>query len=418
MPHPSEIGRRRFLQGLSTLAVAGPWATSAALGAHSEDDLIETITVEVLDDGRSREETWAWFHPRACMIPGSDGPIALMTMQRISGSDYFWPVHWSASHDLGKTWTDPAPIPGLGRHDTDTPGLAEGVCDVSPDYHAATNTTLAMGHNVYYRAQRLAQPQGPRWPVYTVRDAEGNWSQPQRFLWEDPRGSEIYTSGCGQRIMLESADVLIPLSYGNADWTARRVSSALCTFDGKTLALKQVGNELINNAKRGLLEPSLVRFTGRYFITIRAEDDRGYVSRSDDGLHWARQKAWGWDDGEPLTMSTTQQHWLTHGGALFLVYTRKAEENANVVRWRAPVYLAQVDPERLCLLRATERVVLPMIGDGVNDPDRVARMGNFHITNATPNESWVTVGECLPSNDWRGNLLLARIRWRQSNVKP
>ena len=49
-----------------------------------------------------------------------------------------------------------------------------------------------------------------------------------------------------------------------------------------------------------------------------------------------------------------------------------------------------------------------MIGDGVNDPDHVVRMGNFHITNATPDESWVTVGECLPSNGWRGNLLLAR----------
>ena len=410
------LRRRQFLQKLSTLAIAGPWATRAIGAAPPSDDLIQSIAVEALDDGRSREEPWAWFHPRACMIPTSDGPVALMTMQRISGSDFFWPVHWSASHDLGKTWTDPAPIPGLGRHDTGTPGLAEGVCDVSPDYHPATNTTLAMGHNVYYRAGRLAQPQGPRWPVYTVRDAEGNWSQPQKLLWDDPRGSEIYTSGCGQRIMLESGEVLIPLSYGNADGPARRVSSLLCNFDGKTLAVKQVGNELINNAKRGLLEPSLTRFNARYFLTIRAEDDRGYVSRSENGLHWDVQKPWAWDDGEPLTMSTTQQHWVAHRHALFLVYTRKAEENANVVRWRAPVYLARVDPERLCLLRHSECIVLPMIGDGVNHPDHVARMGNFHITNATPLETWVTVGECLPGNNWRGNLLLARIRWRKTNA--
>lgn len=350
------------------------------------------------------------------MIPGPDGPVALMTMQRVSGSDYFWPVQWCESTDLGKTWSDPAPIPGLGRHDTDTAGLAEGVCDVSPDYHGATKTTLAMGHNVYYRSGHLARPQGPRWPVYTVRDAGGNWSEPQRLFWDDPRGSQIYTSNCGQRLMLGSGDVLLPLSFGNANWSARRVSSALCAFDGKTMIVKQVGNELINNAKRGLLEPSLTQFGEGYFMTIRAEDDRGYVSRSDDGLQWSQQKAWAWDDGRPLGMSTTQQHWVSHREALFLVYTRQAEANANVFRWRAPIYLAQVDPQRLCLLRDTERVVLPVIGDGVNDPDHVARMGNFHITNATADESWVTVGECLPVDGWRGDLLLARIRWRHPNV--
>ena len=412
MPGQHEIGRRQFLHGLSALAVAGSWTNRATMAALPGDYLIQSITVEAVDDGRSRKEEWAWFHPRACMIPTSDGPIALMTMQRISGSDYFWPVQWCTSSDLGKTWSDPQPIPGLGRHDADTPGLAEGVCDVSPDFHAATNTTLAMGHNVYYRDGRLARPQGPRWPVYSIRDAEGNWSQPQKLVWDDPRGSEIYTSNCGQRIILESGKVLLPFSFGNAQWPARRVSSALCSFDGKTLTVKQVGNELINNAKRGLLEPSLAQFRGRYFMTIRAEDDRGYVSCSENGLEWSEQRAWTWDDGRPLTMSTTQQHWLTHGDALFLVYTRKAEANANVMRWRAPVYLAQVDPERLCLLRSTERVVLPMIGDGVNDPNHVARMGNFHITYAAPNESWVTVGESLPNDGWRGNLLLARIRWR------
>jgi len=55
------------------------------------------------------------------------------------------------------------------------------------------------------------------------------------------------------------------------------------------------------------------------------------------------------------------------------------------------------------------------VGDGVNDADNVARMGNFHVTNVTPNESWVTVGECLPANRWRGDLLLGRIHWAEPN---
>jgi methylglyoxal reductase len=194
-----KFGRRQFIQSISALAVTSPWMSQFAMAVQESDGPIKDILVEALDDGRNREEAWAWFHPRACMIPGSDGPVALMAMQRISGSDYFWPVQWCESTDLGKTWSDPSPIPGLGRHDTDIPGLAEGVCDVSPDYHAATNTTLFMGHNVYYRGGHLARPQGPRWPVYTVRDADGNWSEAKKLVWDDPRGSQIYTSNCGQR---------------------------------------------------------------------------------------------------------------------------------------------------------------------------------------------------------------------------
>jgi hypothetical protein len=150
-------------------------------------------------------------------------------------------------------------------------------------------------------------------------------------------------------------------------------------------------------------------------MTIRAEDDRGYNSVSDDGLNWASKKAWAWDDGEPLTMSTTQQHWLTHSDGLFLVYTRKHKSNTGVIRWRAPLWIAQVDPVKRHLIRATERVVLPLTGDGVKDPDSVALMGNFHVTNASRDESWVTAGEWLPRKGAKGDLLMARIKWNRPN---
>jgi hypothetical protein len=109
-------------------------------------------------------------------------------------------------------------------------------------------------------------------------------------------------------------------------------------------------------------------------------------------------------------MSTTQQHWLVHGGQLCLLYTRRSEINPDVMRWRAPVYLARVDPETLRLIRNSEQIALPLLGDGVRDGANVARMGNFHPLAFSPRESWVTVGETIPTNDWRGNTLLARIR--------
>ena len=184
-----------------------------------------------------------------------------------------------------------------------------------------------------------------------------------------------------------------------------------CRFNGETLSIAQVGTPLELKAGRGLLEPSLTRFGDRFYLTLRAEDGRGYLAVSQDGLHWNRKETWKWEDGQPLDLSSTQQHWLTHGEELFLVYTRKAMENQNVIRWRAPLWMARVNLEQHRLIRSSEQVVFPMIGDGMGQPDEVALMGNFHITPVSKNESWVTVGEWLPRKDARGNLLLARLRW-------
>jgi hypothetical protein len=114
-------------------------------------------------------------------------------------------------------------------------------------------------------------------------------------------------------------------------------------------------------------------------------------------------------------MSTTQQHWMTHSDGLYLVYTRKDETNINVIRWRAPLYIARVDPEKRHLIRSTERVVIPMSDNGITKPDHVALMGNFHITHASAKESWVTVGDWLPRQDANGTMHLARIQWNQPN---
>ena len=374
--------------------------------------MIERIKRSIIWNGRVGGTTW--FHPRACMVPTPSGPVAVMTGQSITGSDVFGPVHWSASTDMGATWTDPEPIASLGRRPIPG-GLEEGTCDMVPEYHAPTGTVLAVGHNVYYKDNVLTRPSEQRYPVHTVGDAHGNWSERRRLDWVDWRASAIYTCGCAQRATLDNGHLVVPLSFGPLGRDDRAVGTVVCSYDGHQVTVLDSGNELRLAVGRGLLEPSLARFGGRFFMTIRAEDGHGYVSTSDNALRWAEAQPWCWDDGQTLVMSTTQQHWLTHSDGLFLVYTRRAEDNANVFRWRAPLYVARVDTERLCLVRDTERVVLPMIGDGVNDPDHVARMGNFHVTNASPAESWVTVGETLPSDGWRGDTLLGRIRWSVPN---
>jgi hypothetical protein len=365
--------------------------------------MIQNITHEIIWNGRETGTTW--FHPRATALP--DGSV-LMTCQDITGSDVFGQVHWSKTTDGGHSWSTPQPIASLARHDING-GFQEGVCDVVPEYHAPTKTVLAMGHNVYYKDGVLTRPNEGRYSVYVVGDGNGNWSPRKELKWSDPRASAISTCGCAQRVTMENGDVLIPLSYGPLGRADRAVTSVRASFDGETVRIREVGNELRLAVKRGLLEPSLARFNEEYFMTIRAEDERGYVSTSFDGLNWSEMMPWRFDDGEPLIMSTTQQRWLAHGGALYLVYTRKLENNHGVARWRAPLLIAQVDVKKKCLLRATEQVVLPLRGDGMAPGDVVARMGNFHTTLVSPKESWVTVGEGMPNNGWRGDTLLARI---------
>ncbi len=417
----TQHSRRHFLRttcSASALAVSGHLAKpiSAAPAQNRRSRLIASITKETIRRNRDGSSQ-TWFHPRCCLIPNQHGSAKiLMNMQVIGGSDYFGPVHWSESNDLGKTWTKPQPIPSLGRDPVQGhKGLMAGVCDVVPQFHPPTGTVLSLGHVVFYRGPRFARgDQLARYPVYAVRQKDGSWSQRKILKWDDPRGSFIYSNNCGQRIVMPNGDIMMSFTFG-PNSKNRMVAGVRCSFDGHELNVLEVGPALKNNVGRGLLEPSVTRFQDRFFMTIRAEDGHGYVAVSEDGLNYRQKTAWAWDDGKPIGMSTTQQHWLTHSDGLFLVYTREDQSNKNVIRWRAPLWVARVDPEKLCLIRETEQVVLPLVGDGINDPDNVALMGNFDVTNLSPDESCVTVGEWIPKAGAKGDLLLARICWNKPN---
>jgi hypothetical protein len=354
-----------------------------------------------------------WFHPRICRLPSHSENALLMTVQTISGSDVYGPVHWSLSTDLGRTWSRPEPIPGMGRRRMPD-GVEEGYCDTVPEYHAPTRTALALAHNVYYQNNRLTRPSEARYPVYAVRDARGGWSAPRRLEWDHPDATAMYTSGCSQRVTLASGDILVPLSFGPLGRDDRGVASVRCSFDGRELKIRDLGNVLRFSQGRGLLEPSLTRFDGRFYMTIRAENSQGFATWSFDGLQWAPMRPWCWEDGEPLALSTTQQRWLVHSDGLFLVYTRRHESNLNVMRWRAPLFLAEVDVKRLCLLRASERIAIPLHGDGLRRGGEVEHLGNFHVNAASAGESLISSGTVIPSN-FRGAVRIARVRWGRPN---
>ncbi|HSI33419.1 MAG: sialidase family protein [Phycisphaerae bacterium] len=416
--------RRRVLKASVAVGLAPLVARGADEGESA--DLIASVEHVVVREGRKAGTSW--FHPRPTLIPPTTAggkSTVLMTIQSITGSDVFGPVHWSTSDDAAATWADPQVIPGLGRRKADAPdnaiaphdpvaaGMDQGVCDVVPEYHAKTDTVLAIGHTVFYRNNKLATPQPFRQPVYTVRTRDGKWTEPKVLKWDDPRGALIYTCGCGQRSVMDDGDVLIPISFGPRGRADRSVATARCSFDGRELAIKGIGNELRNTKGRGLLEPSVVKSGGRFYMTIRAEDERGYVTSSDDGMQWAEPTAWAWDGGLPLTMSTTQQHWLSHADGLYLAYTRKDEKNAKQFRFRTPLYCARVDRKSLRLVKATERIVLPMRPGEGKLATAFGKYGNFHTCGVTATESIVMDGEAFPENGYRGDLLQARVKWNR-----
>ena len=47
---------------------------------------------------------------------------------------------------------------------------------------------------------------------------------------------------------------------------------------------------------------------------------------------------------------------------LYLIYSRRGANNDHVFRNRAPLFIARVDPERPCVLRATEQILMPETG--------------------------------------------------------
>ena len=90
------------------------------------------------------------------------------------------------------------------------------------------------------------------------------------------------------------------------------------------------------------------------------------------------------DDGESLGNYNTQQHWMSVGEDLYLVYTRRAEGNDHVFRHRAPLFTAKV--EKMCLVRETEQIVVP---------ERGARLGNFTATQLSNGKAAVMAAEWM-----------------------
>jgi hypothetical protein len=377
------------------------------------------VTLDTLTHGY--DGNYCWVHPRAGIVPRGEhrSPAVVFTMQKLwlKGSDVFYALTEMRSNDLGRSWLGPYEhTDTLGRRD-EPDGVVVAASDFWPKWHAKSGKLLGIGHTVRYKNNRV-DATAARQTVYAVYDPERRVWTPWQILVL-PEGPAAFNSGAGsvQRVDLPDGDILLPVYgklKGEPDYRARVLR---CRFDGTTLRYVAAGDELAVKGGRGLVEPSLARFGGRYFLTLR-NDTTAYLATSADGLHFDAPRVWRWDDGTELGSYNTQAHWVTHRDGLFLVYTRRGASNDHVIRHRAPLFIGQVDLDKLAVRRATERILVP---------DRGARLGNFGVTEVSPDETWVTVAEwmqtfspqlIIPVDNARGadnSVYAARIQWAKPN---
>ena len=324
-------------------------------------------------------------HPRAGIVPGvgkDGGPRVVMTMLTIdlSGSDVFKEMYGLTTDDLGRTWTEPAGRAGAlppQRNDRRR-RAARGVQRFLADVAQAIENTLR--HRAHGRVHTRVEGRGrssARYGVCDVRCNKRAWRAWRKMAMPDDPQFAFAGAGCTQRVDLADGTILLPIYYRiSLKNTTKRVLVTHCSFDGQIAeAGHDLGKPIIEeDGTRGVGEPSLTKFDDMYYLTIR-HPLRAYVTRSKDGLDFEPIRPWTFDDGTEFGNYETQTHWVTHSDGLFLVYNRRGLNNDHVFRHRAPLLMAQVDPERLCVLRKTERELVP---------NRGARLGNFGVTDVSP----------------------------------
>lgn len=408
------LSRRGFLQ---TSLIAGVSLHSLRIDLFAEPTpLSAKVTRDV--PAKLYDGTQCWCHPRAGIVPdiGKQGlPRVAMTMNTLdlSGSDVFKGVFTLETNDLSKTWTEPVMSTTLAPRFEPVAGENRPVAlsDFWPRWHAGSKRLLGTGHSVVYTRDWKVKRPRPRDTSYAVYDpATSQWATWKKL--EMPPGETFLDcgAGCVQRYDLPNGEILLPVYFRPQDKHSR-VTVCRCRFDGTTLSYVEHGNELrLEDNTRGLGEPSLTKFGDRFFLTIR-NDQRGFVASGTDGLQFDPYQEWKFDDGAELGNYNTQTHWVTHSDALYLVYTRRGANNDHVFRHRAPLFMAQVDPKSLRVIRSTEQILVP---------ERGARLGNFGVVDVSPEETWVTVSEWMQPKGVEkhgsdGSVFVARIHWAKPN---
>ena len=362
-----------------------------------------------------------WLQARTAVIPG-EKPVIVTTMseypQDLKGSHAYHDIHETRSYNMGRTWSEPEVIPTLRKREIEG-GCEKVIGDFWPKWHDSTCTILGTGKSFFFKAGIFGSESG-RYDVESMQEVAYCVCDEKKGGWGPMKSVEMPTvdnageplketnAGCTQRYDLPDGEILLPFRYVRRQ-SARYVSAvARCSYDGQTLSYIEHGSEFTIDSGRGLCEPSATKYGEEYFLTMRANHS-GFVTKGTDGINFQPMKEWTFDDGTPLGSYNTQQHWVAHSEGLFLVYTRRGVDNDHIFRHRAPLLISQVDEERLCVIRESEKILLP---------ENNATFGNGGVVHVNENETWITDAEGL-QNERAGEdnkVLIGRIVWNKPNA--
>ena len=380
------------------------------------------ISVSTMVEGTNE---WDWMQARTAHVPG-EGSLSVTIMNQTLNRfvhDY-GDIYQTISRDHGGTWSAPAKVPSLQRAKT-ADGYEWAPSDMWNQWHPKSGMVVAAGVSFHF-AEGRHEHQLRRQVAYAVMDpSTTGWGslqalelperdqqpvsagtecrlQPARrsarrrcvvtrelsSLRHSRRGCE-YLRLLGRRASQQHRGALC-LRRAKADLQGTR-HTTLHNWRPFAPAAERRGVEF---SARGLAEPSLAAFDGAFFLTLRS-DHSAFVTKGNDGINFDQVREWTFDDGEILGSYCTQQHWATIGGRLYLLYCRPTGRNDHIFRHRAPIFIAEVDPERLQVIRDTERAAIP---------ENNAGMGNFGVCQISDTECWVTCGDGMRSGARKGDV--------------
>ena len=350
------------------------------------------MQIEISRIKPERDGDRCYVHARGLIMPDGFGIITTQKLE-LSGSDVFYGLEMMKTNDGGESFSPIVPCENLKRRYFED-GTSVAMCDATPFFHKKTGKIILTGHTATYGTDNALKDPSPRITPYAVYDEELGDFKPYNFIkMPETPDQKFYSAGagCTQICECENGDLLIPFYFNDYEracdpWhSCSTVAVMRCSFDGEEIKLLEIGNELNVSELRGLCEPSVAYIGGEYLLALR-NDVTGYVSKSTDGLHFSEPTPLVFDDGENLGNYNTQQHWLVGGDKLYLVYTRRAENNGHVTRHRAPLFVAEFDTERMCVIRESEHIAVP---------ERGARLGNFGCQSYSDEVGYVFVSEWM-----------------------
>lgn len=396
-------------------------------GAGAAEPVLLPFTVKAEVAVQELSPEFCWFHPRPAAIPGAGQagqPAVIVTlMKHLAANDHYSGLYFLRTDDLGQTWSRPVAIPELAWRQQPN-NLTVAVVDTTPGWHAKSGKLLVIGAKILYTEtgdfaslEKLPRSYEVSYATYDpATDRWSGWKELELPYTDD----KFFRCGCGcsQWLVESDGSLLVPVQFQPKSGGDYQATVLHCGFDGETMKYLRHGSELAIVGGRGFAEPSLAKFREKYYLTLR-NDAAAYVTTSPDGLNFDQPRIWTFDDGQELGSYNTQAHWLVHSDGLFLVYTRRGAHNDHIPRHRAPLFVAQVDPHKLQVIRRTEQVLLP---------ERGVMLGNHGAAAITEHESWVTDAEFIsrlvdPQAGTRphprgadGTTWVGRVRWSRPNT--